>query len=103
MLFDEPFSNLDGELRMTMLSELVKLHARLRGTFIYATDNISEAMTLATQIVVMRDGKIEQQGTPLEVYETPKTRYVADLIASANLFDRGKIGVRGRRSQSESL
>lgn len=91
MLFDEPFSNLDGELRRTMLSELVKLHARLRGTFLYATDNICEAMTLATHIVVMRDGKIEQQGTPLEVYETPKTRYVADLIASANLFDGAKL------------
>jgi len=89
MMFDEPFSNLDGELRARMCAELVKLHVRLKGTFLYATDNLSEAMTLATRIVVMRDGQIVQDGTPLEVYTHPRTRFVADLIGSPaiNLFD----------------
>lgn len=89
VLFDEPFSNLDDELRGKMLSDLVKLNTRLKSTFLYATDNISEAMTLATRIIVMRDGKIEQDGTPLELYDQPKNRFVADLIGSpsVNLFD----------------
>lgn len=89
MLFDDPFSNLNQELRFDMCAELVKLHARLKGTFVYATDNLSEALTLGTRVVVMNEGRILQDGTPLELYDRPNSRYVADLIGSpaVNLFD----------------
>ena len=73
-LFDEPLSNLDAELRVATRKELAALHAELGGTMIYVTHDQVEAMTLADRIVVLRAGRIEQVGTPLELYNSPSTR-----------------------------
>ena len=70
-LMDEPLSNLDAKLRVAMRSEISKLHHRLGTTTIYVTHDQTEAMTMASRLVVMKDGKIQQIGTPKEVYETP--------------------------------
>ena len=76
-LFDEPLSNLDAKLRMEMRTELKRLHQMLETTVVYVTHDQIEAMTLATRIAVMRDGRIEQLGTPEEIYNHPATLYVA--------------------------
>lgn len=79
-LFDEPLSNLDAKLRVEMRSELKKLHRRLQTTTVYVTHDQEEAMTLGDRIVVMKDGVIQQAGTPLEVYERPVNRFVAGFV-----------------------
>ena len=84
-LFDEPLSNLDAELRVSMRSELRELHARLKATMVYVTHDQVEAMTLADRIVVLRDGKIEQVGTPLALYNRPATVFVAGFIGSPRM------------------
>ena len=76
-LFDEPLSNLDAALRVQTRAEISRLHKRLGATMIYVTHDQVEAMTMADRIVLLRDGRIEQQGAPLELYERPATRYVA--------------------------
>jgi multiple sugar transport system ATP-binding protein len=81
-LFDEPLSNLDAKLRAQMRVEIKKLHRRIKTTIVYVTHDQVEAMTLADRIVIMRDGYIEQQGTPLEVFETPTNTFVASFIGS---------------------
>ncbi|MBS1002031.1 sn-glycerol-3-phosphate ABC transporter ATP-binding protein UgpC [Acetobacter persici] len=81
-LFDEPLSNLDAELRNHMRIELATLHRKLGATTLYVTHDQVEAMTLADRIVVLRDGGIEQVGTPLELYQKPRTRFVAGFIGS---------------------
>jgi multiple sugar transport system ATP-binding protein len=81
-LFDEPLSNLDAKLRGEMRTEIKKLHARVTSTVIYVTHDQVEAMTLADRIVIMRDGRIEQVGTPDEVFHRPATRFVAEFIGS---------------------
>jgi ABC-type sugar transport system ATPase subunit len=81
-LFDEPLSNLDAELRVSLREELATLHAQLKRTMIYVTHDQVEAMTLATRIVVLRDGRIEQVGQPMELYERPANRFVAGFIGS---------------------
>jgi len=81
-LFDEPLSNLDAKLRTQMRVEIKKLHQRLGTTIVYVTHDQVEAMTLADRIVIMRDGRIEQIGTPLEVFETPVNTFVATFIGS---------------------
>jgi ABC-type sugar transport system ATPase subunit len=81
-LFDEPLSNLDAKLRSAMRAELKELHAELGRTTLYVTHDQMEAMTLADRIVVMREGHVEQVGTPREVYESPATRFVADFIGT---------------------
>jgi len=81
-LFDEPLSNLDAKLRGQMRTEIKKLHEKVRTTVIYVTHDQVEAMTLADRIVVMRDGRIEQVGTPDEVYHRPANRFVAGFIGS---------------------
>lgn len=81
-LFDEPLSNLDAKLRAQMRVEIKKLHQRIKTTIVYVTHDQVEAMTLADRIVIMRDGYIEQQGTPLEVFETPNNTFVASFIGS---------------------
>lgn len=81
-LFDEPLSNLDAKLRAQMRVEIKKLHQRIKATIVYVTHDQVEAMTLADRIVIMRDGYIEQQGTPLEVFETPGNTFVASFIGS---------------------
>ncbi|MDL2398204.1 ABC transporter ATP-binding protein [Rhizobium mayense] len=79
-LFDEPLSNLDAKLRMEMRTELKRLHQMLKTTIVYVTHDQIEAMTLATRIAVMRDGRIEQLGTPEEIYNSPATLYVATFV-----------------------
>jgi multiple sugar transport system ATP-binding protein len=81
-LFDEPLSNLDAKLRVQMRVELKKLHQRLATTSIYVTHDQVEAMTLGDRVVVMKDGLIQQVGEPLELYDTPATKYVAGFIGS---------------------
>jgi len=81
-LFDEPLSNLDAKLRVQMRTEIRKLHQRLESTSIYVTHDQIEAMTMADQIVVMRDGHIEQSGAPLELYDYPANVFVAGFIGS---------------------
>ncbi|QDC02535.1 sn-glycerol-3-phosphate ABC transporter ATP-binding protein UgpC [Mesorhizobium sp. 8] len=81
-LFDEPLSNLDAKLRTQMRTEIKKLHAKVKSTVIYVTHDQVEAMTLADRIVIMRDGYIEQVGTPDEVFKRPATRFVAGFIGS---------------------
>jgi multiple sugar transport system ATP-binding protein len=81
-LFDEPLSNLDAKLRIQMRIEIKELHQRLRTTTIFVTHDQIEAMTMAETIVVMHDGRIEQVGTPLELYDFPKNVFVASFIGS---------------------
>ena len=81
-LFDEPLSNLDAQLRDEMRGEIKRLHQELGKTMIYVTHDQIEAMTMADRIVLLRDGRIEQQGAPLELYERPATRYVAGFLGS---------------------
>jgi multiple sugar transport system ATP-binding protein len=81
-LFDEPLSNLDAKLRVQMRTEIKELHQRLRTTSIYVTHDQIEAMTMADRIVVMRDGIVEQSGSPLELYDTPANTFVAAFIGS---------------------
>src|SRR3954470_452692 len=81
-LFDEPLSNLDAKLRVAMRTELKELHQRLKTTSIYVTHDQIEAMTMADQIVVMRDGLVEQRGKPLELYDKPANLFVAGFIGS---------------------
>ncbi|MCC2612307.1 ABC transporter ATP-binding protein [Neorhizobium sp. Rsf11] len=84
-LFDEPLSNLDAELRVHMRSEIAALHKRLSTTMIYVTHDQIEAMTLADKIVVLRDGRIEQVGSPRELYERPANMFVAQFIGSPKM------------------
>lgn len=84
-LFDEPLSNLDAELRVHMRSEIAILHKRLGNTMVYVTHDQIEAMTLADKIVVLRDGHIEQVGTPRELYHTPTNTFVAQFIGSPKM------------------
>jgi len=84
-LFDEPLSNLDAALRVKMRVEIARLREELNGTMIYVTHDQVEAMTLANQIVVLREGQIEQQGTPMEVYHQPKNKFVASFLGSPSM------------------
>ena len=84
-LFDEPLSNLDAELRVQMRLEIAKLHRELGATMIYVTHDQVEAMTLATRIVVLRDGRIEQVGTPGDLYGDPDNTFVAGFIGSPQM------------------
>ena len=84
-LFDEPLSNLDAALRGTMRLEISELHNTLKTTMIYVTHDQVEAMTLADRICVLRDGRVEQIGTPLELYESPVNTFVAGFIGSPKM------------------
>ncbi len=84
-LFDEPLSNLDAELRVSMRSEIRDLHARLKATMIYVTHDQVEAMTMADKIVVLRAGAIEQVGSPLDLYNRPCNTFVAGFIGSPRM------------------
>ncbi|MBX3530140.1 MAG: sn-glycerol-3-phosphate ABC transporter ATP-binding protein UgpC [Rhizobiaceae bacterium] len=84
-LFDEPLSNLDAELRVHMRSEIAALHQRLGNTMIYVTHDQIEAMTLADKIVVLRDGLVEQVGSPRQLYERPDNLFVAQFIGSPKM------------------
>ena len=84
-LFDEPLSNLDAKLRVAMRSEIKELHQRLKTTSIYVTHDQIEAMTMGDKIVVMRDGRIEQTGSPLDLYDHPANQFVAGFIGSPSM------------------
>jgi multiple sugar transport system ATP-binding protein len=88
-LFDEPLSNLDAKLRVAMRSEIKALHQRLKTTTVYVTHDQVEAMTMADRIAVMNDGRVEQLGGPLELYDRPANLFVAQFIGSPamNVFD----------------
>jgi iron(III) transport system ATP-binding protein len=89
LLFDEPLSNLDAKLRADMRIELRELQHRLGITSVYVTHDLEEALAMSDRIVVMRDGRIEQTGTPDEIYRLPNSAFVADFVGSANLI-RGR-------------
>ena len=96
-LFDEPLSNLDAALRVQMRKEIRALHDRLGATSVYVTHDQIEAMTMADHVVVMRDGVIEQQGAPLELYDRPANRFVAGFIGSPAMnFLEASVGPDGR-------
>jgi multiple sugar transport system ATP-binding protein len=84
-LFDEPLSNLDAQLRDDMRAEIKRLHQELGHTMVYVTHDQIEAMTLADRIALMRDGKIEQLGAPLDLFERPATRFVAGFLGSPKM------------------
>jgi multiple sugar transport system ATP-binding protein len=88
-LFDEPLSNLDAKLRVAMRAEIKALHQRLKTTTVYVTHDQVEAMTMADRIAVMNEGRIEQLGAPLELYDRPANLFVAQFIGSPamNVFD----------------
>lgn len=92
-LFDEPLSNLDAALRVQTRLEIARLHERLGSTMIYVTHDQVEAMTLADKIVVLRDGRIEQVGTPVQLYNEPSNMFVAQFIGSPkmNFFDAAEL------------
>jgi multiple sugar transport system ATP-binding protein len=95
-LFDEPLSNLDAELRVGMRSEITQLHRRLESTMIYVTHDQVEAMTMADKIVVLRGGRVEQVGPPLELYNAPINQFVAGFIGSPRMnFMTGKAVANG--------
>ena len=97
-LFDEPLSNLDAALRVQTRLEIARLHERLETTMIYVTHDQVEAMTLADKIVVLRDGRIEQVGSPIDLYERPDNAFVAQFIGSPkmNFFEAGDITATGK-------
>ena len=102
-LFDEPLSNLDAELRVATRLEIAKLHQRARRpTMIYVTHDQVEAMTLADRIVVLRDGRVEQVGTPMELYDDPANLFVAGFIGSPKM-NFIESGWRGRTPEGHRL
>lgn len=95
-LFDEPLSNLDAKLRVQMRTEIKELHQRLKTTTIYVTHDQIEAMTMADKIVVMHDGRVEQIGAPLELYDRPDNLFVAGFIGSPAMnMIKGHIRING--------
>jgi len=98
-LLDEPLSSLDAKLRRELRAECGRLHEQLKKTFIYVTHDQEEAMTLADRIIVMRDGEIEQEGTPMDIYSNPSSYFVADFFGSPsmNLLE-GKITHSGSKA-----
>jgi iron(III) transport system ATP-binding protein len=86
ILLDEPLSNLDARLRVRMREEIKEIQHKFDLSTIYVTHDQEEAMAISDRIIVMRDGHIEQSGKPLEIYDTPRTRFVADFIGAANIL-----------------
>jgi multiple sugar transport system ATP-binding protein len=97
-LFDEPLSNLDAALRVHMRKEIRALHDRLGATSVYVTHDQVEAMTMADHVVIMRDGVIEQQGSPLELYDRPANKFVAGFIGSPAMNFLPAVGGQDGRS-----
>ncbi len=95
LLLDEPLSALDAHLRIRMQSELKRLQQSLGISFIYVTHNQSEAFSMADRVVVMNKGRVEQIGTPEEVYNRPRTHFVAEFVGNNNIFDGRVKGVDG--------
>jgi multiple sugar transport system ATP-binding protein len=99
LLFDEPLSNLDASLRVQMRNEIARLHDRLSSTMIYVTHDQVEAMTLADKIVVLNGGRVEQVGSPRELYERPASRFVAGFLGSPRMnFLEARLHAPGKTS-----
>jgi multiple sugar transport system ATP-binding protein len=97
-LMDEPLSNLDAALRIAMRAEIKKLHQTMRTTFVYVTHDQAEALTLADRIVVMREGVIQQIGTPEEIYDRPKNTFVASFLGNPPInYLEGSLSQDGKR------
>lgn len=98
-LFDEPLSNLDAALRVNTRLEIARLHRELEATMVYVTHDQVEAMTLADKIVVMNEGRIEQVGSPMDLYNRPANMFVAGFIGSPqmNFLDAGALGIAGAK------
>jgi multiple sugar transport system ATP-binding protein len=98
-LFDEPLSNLDAKLRVDMRVEIKRLHQQTGTTIVYVTHDQIEAMTLATKIAVLKDGELQQVGTPHEIYNSPSNLFVADFMGSPamNLLEGTVKGLNGAR------
>ena len=96
-LFDEPLSNLDAALRMATRVEIARLHRELGASMIYVTHDQTEAMTLADRIVVLRDGRVEQVGSPMQLYNDPDNQFVAGFLGapSMNFLPAGPLGAKG--------
>ena len=94
LLFDEPLSNLDAKLRVSLRSEIRRIQQQLGITSVYVTHDQSEAMALSDVVVVMKDGRVEQSGPPDEVYRRPVTRFVADFIGRANFLEADVVSVQ---------
>jgi multiple sugar transport system ATP-binding protein len=108
-LFDEPLSNLDAKLRVQMRTEIKRVHQKVKTTTVYVTHDQVEAMTLADRVVVMNNGRIEQVGSPQELYHHPKTRFVAGFIGSPAMnfmpcrLEQNGVGMRVRVSEAIAL
>ncbi|HEY4200177.1 MAG TPA: sn-glycerol-3-phosphate ABC transporter ATP-binding protein UgpC [Devosiaceae bacterium] len=103
-LFDEPLSNLDAQLRVHVRGEIKELHERLRTTMIYVTHDQIEAMTLADKIVVLRSGRIEQIGSPLELFDSPCNIFVAGFLGSPSMnFLDGRIAADGKSVEIDNV
>jgi iron(III) transport system ATP-binding protein len=98
LLFDEPLSNLDAKLRRRVREEIRELQLKLDLTVAYVTHDQEEALAVSDRIIVMADGRIAQAGTPVELYEQPASRFVADFIGDANLIDAELVEERGARA-----
>jgi spermidine/putrescine transport system ATP-binding protein len=99
LLLDEPLGSLDRKLRQQMMVELRKIHEKVEGSFFYVTHNQEVAMTLSDRLAVMNEGRIEQVGTPEEVYREPASEFVADFIGDTNLFD----GIAAKRNGTATV
>ena len=101
LLFDEPRSNLDAKLRVTMRTEIRKIQQKVGITAIYVTHDQSEAMSISDKIIIMSKGRVEQIGTPREIYYHPNSRFVADFIGEANFLDAKVISAGDGRARIE--
>ena len=99
LLFDEPLSNLDAKLREYMRDELRKLQKRLGITSLYVTHDQSEAMAISDRVVIMKEGRIRQVGTPREIYAFPQSRFVADFMGKANFLEVEVLGIDGESAR----
>ena len=99
LLFDEPLSNLDAKLRVSMRTEIRKIQQKVGITAIYVTHDQSEAMSISDKIIIMSKGKVEQIGTPREIYYHPNSRFVADFIGEANFLDARVLSVDGDKAR----
>ena len=98
LLFDEPLSNLDAKLRVNMRTQMRKIQQKVGITAIYVTHDQSEAMSISDKIIIMSKGKVEQIGTPREIYYHPKSRFVADFIGEANFLKAKVKSVNGEKA-----
>ncbi len=103
LLFDEPLSNLDAKLRIHMRAEIRRIQRKVGITSIYVTHDQAEAMSMSDRVIIMKKGKVEQIGTPHDIYAHPATEFVADFIGTANIFDGQVVAVAGDEVEVATL